>query len=358
MYSPKGDGTYTSGWLAASNDGVHWRDIGPVAPSEPGTQWWKGFVLELNSTVGPKYVMNHGVFENGRNDALRVLTSSDLVNWTVGATSRPNPDYYRTQGRWDHMYMSYEQSNTGGLVGFAVSSPLNSTEFPSPWPGVQRSADGIHWTAEQPLRVDWHGMRHQGIEEGGFERLTLPDGSQRFYLVGGSSAPGMRYSMWSFSAANMTGPYAPHASRFRLSGGGSNPSMGLSFEFGALAVWCRTQSEGLLMSQYMTAQGKGRGEVWMLPLRKPVVDVNGALRLSFWRGNQMLLGAVKHHITQARCKASGSADDSMTLTWLDLALNSSAHYQGIYLRATLLVTGTTCGGIGKYYDALIRSLKM
>ena len=120
MYSEHGDGSYTSGWLSMAVDGVKWRDVGPIAPSEPGTQWWKGFVLQRSTS--PKFVLNHGVFEHGNNDALRILTSDDLLKWTMNGTSRPDKTWYRDLGRWDHMYMS--EDGDGGFIGFPVSSPL------------------------------------------------------------------------------------------------------------------------------------------------------------------------------------------------------------------------------------------
>ena len=69
MYSAKGNGVYESGWLSTSPDGVHWRDAGAIAASAPGTQWWKGFVLQLRAKP-PLWVLNHGVYENRKNDAL------------------------------------------------------------------------------------------------------------------------------------------------------------------------------------------------------------------------------------------------------------------------------------------------
>ena len=133
MYSPAGNSNYTSGWLASSVDGVRWRDVAAIAPSEPGTQWWKGFVLQRSAP--PYFVLNHGVFEHGDNDALRILTSSDLITWTVNSTSRPDERWYTGTGRWDHMYMS-EDDLTGGYIGFPVSSPLDRKTFAGTWPGV------------------------------------------------------------------------------------------------------------------------------------------------------------------------------------------------------------------------------
>ena len=342
MYQKGGDPTnyYTAGLLFASDDGVHWRTVGPVAPSANGTQWWKGFVLQLPDG---SYVMDHGVLEHGQNDALRILTAPSTEHlglpggWTAAATSRPGAGF-RSTGRWDHMYMSALDGDGGGgggvgsggvgvggvggvggrggggggYIGFAVASPLNSTAYAGTWPAVQRSPDAVHWTAAEPLAVEWGGVSPQGIEEGGFERLQVPvpgaagggsggaGGSSRsssssnaskFFLIGGGGAArgGMSYSMWVFEADAVEGPYRPAARRFRLSGGGSRaPS---SFSWGALAAWCRGRDGERLISQYVTAQGKGRSNVWMLPLRKPVLDASGALRLGWWGANDAMLGA-------------------------------------------------------------------
>jgi len=126
MYSQKGDGVYESGWLAASDDGVRWRDVAPIAPSLAGTQWWKGFVLQLRADP-PLFVLDHGVCERpGGNDALRILTSNDLRSWAVNGTSKSDPLWYRPS-RWDHMYMGRDETN-GGYIGLPVSSPINGSK--------------------------------------------------------------------------------------------------------------------------------------------------------------------------------------------------------------------------------------
>ena len=102
---------YKAGWLASSADGVHWEDVGPVAHENAtaGDQWWKGFVRQVrgdaaNQTDSALFIMNHGVWEPGKgNDALRFLTSTDLQNWTLSSTNRPDPKWYNKLGRWDHM---------------------------------------------------------------------------------------------------------------------------------------------------------------------------------------------------------------------------------------------------------------
>eukprot|EP00937_MAST-01D_sp_MAST-1D-sp2_P000527 g527.t1 len=366
MYQEAGAPTnhYDAGLLFASDDGVHWRDVAPVARSEAGTQWWKGFVLQR---ADGSYVMNHGVYEGGKNDALRILTcngTDKLTDWQAAATSRPGAAYH-ANGRWDHMYMNVDDTSggPGGYIGFAVSSPLNRTRFASGWPGVQRSRDGVHWTAGQPLAVEWGALTPQSIEEGGFERLQLPPTAthgagnrSKWFLVGGGGAAlgGMSYCMWVFEADEIDGPYRPVARRFRLSGGGSGGAGG--FSWGALAAFVKGRDGARLVSQYMTAQGKGRANVWMLPMRQPVLDTSGALRLGWWPGNEAMLGGpVAGHSTTATappqvltaaCAGAGGGA-SVRVAWL-AALDAATHDQGVYLRAQLSSIGATgaAGAVG------------
>ena len=53
------------------------------------------------------------------------------------------------------------------------------------------------WTQHPPLNVSWNGVAPTGIEEGGFEKVRAPDGSEKFYLIGGGGGPARdAYSMW------------------------------------------------------------------------------------------------------------------------------------------------------------------
>ncbi len=307
MYQEPGDPTnvYTAGWVEVSADGVHWTDGGAIAPSQPGDQWWKCFVRQIQGADGdasapPLFVMNHGVLEHGRNDALRILTSADLLTWTVNtsATSRPNSTWYNTAGRWDHMYMRAVApekgggGGAGGFIGYPVSSPT-VPGFASTWPGVQRSPDGIRWTSEAPLPVRWNGVAPTSIEEGGVEKI-----GDKYYLIGGGGGNvfvRVPYSMWVFVADSPLGPFAPLADGFRLSGGGAGSGI-----HGWLAAWCGPDCGGggggrvggPLISNYQTpVPTRARADVWALPMRRPVVESGtGRLRLAWWEANAALKG--------------------------------------------------------------------
>ena len=79
--------------------------------------------------------------------------------------------------------------------------------------------------------------------------------------------------MWAFAADAVDGPYAPIESRFRLSGGGA--AHDAAFQFGALAAFARGPGGARAISQYMTPAASGRADVWVLPMRAPVLDGAG-----------------------------------------------------------------------------------
>lgn len=354
MYQFPGDptNTYKAGWLATSSDGVHWEDGGPVAPenSTAGDMWWKGFVRQIrgdasNLTDEALFIMDHGVDEPGiGNDALRFLTSTDLKNWTYNSTSHPDPRWYRRSGRWDHMYMSRD-SDSGGFIGFAVSSPI-VPGYAGTWPAVQRSSDGIHWEIGAPLNVTWSGVSPTGIEEGGFEWIQAADGTGKYFLIGGGGGPlgKMAYSMFVFSADHIDGPYAPVADAFRLSGG----STGKSGRYGWLAAWCGPHCDGTangtpLVSNYITPGENARADVWMLPLRKPIADEGGLLRLGYWSGNDVLRGRpIPVTSTSGTLRCTGEPSQGPQIMWLATA-NATVHAHGGILVASLAISDSSSG---------------
>lgn len=357
MYQKPGLRTnvYESGWLAVSEDGCHWEDGGAVAPEHPGDMWWKGFVRQIrgdaaNTTDDALFIMDHGVFENGKNDALRFLTSTDLKNWVENSTSHPDPRWYRTSGRWDHMYMSADEQN-GGFIGFAVSSPSVKQPDGSPyggtWPGINRSPDGITWTQHAPLNVSWNGVGPTSIEEGGFERVSGLDGSDKFYLIGGGGGNSFTrdaYSMWAFSSDNIDGPYSPVADSFRISGGGAGGGSG---RFGWLAAWCGPHCDGTadgtpLISNYITPGRNARADVWMLPMRQPVVDRKGRLRLGYFKANERLQKGVR----QINQTASLVCGDGVAhgVAWLG-SYTASDHSGGVVAKFNMTATGAGSVGI-------------
>lgn len=140
--------------------------------------------------------------------------------------------------------------------------------------------------------------------------------------------------MWVFRSASADGPYEPVVDAFRLSGGGGEHD---SYEFGALAAWCRGRNGEHLVSQYMTTKGMGRSDVWMLPLRKPVVSVHGTLHLEYWEGNEPITRGPAVRVpseASVRCSDNGFEGAQLEVGWL-AALNALQHDIGAVLTAQI-----------------------
>ena len=83
-----------------------------------------------------------------------------------------------------------EDPGTGGYIAFPVATPSKA-----PGPGVQRSIDGLNWTVEAPVTVDYGAVIPTSFEFGGTEKMA----NGRYYLIGGGSGPGpgpKGYGMW------------------------------------------------------------------------------------------------------------------------------------------------------------------
>eukprot|EP00039_Didymoeca_costata_P000791 m.47268 g.47268 ORF g.47268 m.47268 type:complete len:668 (-) comp10475_c0_seq1:37-2040(-) len=359
---------YGHGFLATSVDGVHFKDFGSINEEYVGVGWFKCMVHRATNTPdgSPVWVMNHGTSGtvNGpdpRNETLpddrgcpapwtqclRVLTSSDLLHWEYNYTFHPDSQWYKA-GRWDHMYMhktdnnySYWNNAPGnGFVGFPVATPLGT-----PAPGITSSSNGVNWTVHAPLEIEWGGVTPASFEIGGVEKM-----GNAYYMIGGTVAYGQTgYSMYVLKSLtnNITGPYAPDKEAFRMSG--TSSTRGCCVQ--ALATWIRNYDTlEFLISQYMVMPYRGGahalnggGDVWLLPLRKPVVDENGHLRLQFWEGNTALTGTSIPILNDSLVVVNGHG---CNVTWVQTttAIN---HTIGAILTATITVSNVTesAGGV-------------
>jgi hypothetical protein len=187
----------------------------------------------------------------GTSQCLRWLTSRDLLNWTYVYTNHPDPRYY-ANGRWDHAYVQ-EDTTRGGFIAFPVATPKGS-----PGPGVQRSVDGLNWTVDAPIVVNYSDVQPTAFEFGGSERMS----NSKYYMIGGGQGPDTGgtagYSMWTLKSdtSDVAGSYSPDPEAYRLSGQGGWAAGGEPKSFNqALAVFARNYDTyphgGTLVSQYM-----------------------------------------------------------------------------------------------------------
>lgn len=330
MYNRDGNNGLDAGhcFLASSEDGAHWKDEGIVNEErerERGCKFFKCFVGKCSD----RFIMDHGVARPEGQDVLRFYESRNLKNWEYLFSSEPDPRWY-TRGRWDHMYiLSKEEGNpSAGYYGYPVANA--NPEMPR-GVGMMQSPDGLTWEVLPPAKVEWGDISPLDFEWGGCERI-----GGKYYLIGGTGGyVSNGYAMYVFIADDPKGPFRPDPEAYRLCGSSTN-------NVSWLAVWCRGKNE-ILISNYTSIE-HGNLSPWMLPMRKPVVDANGHLRLTWWSANELLK---EKPISLAKTSVNlntSKADSDYQITWLDTTfdLQKGAILEGT-VNASTVNSGCTAG---------------
>jgi len=286
--------------VASSTDGVHWKDEEVVIEereSARGCRFFKCFVARC----GDKFIMNHGVAREGQ-DTLRFYESRDLKKWDYLFSNRPDAKWYVRDGRWDHMYILAKKQGTpdAGFWGYAVATPKSGLTRA---PAMLQSPNGTDWEILAPVEMNWDDTPERDLEYGGCERI-----GGKYYMIGGAGEYVSKgYSMYTLVSDGPHGPFGPDSEAYRLCGTTSKTVTWL-------AAWARAKDE-LLISNYASFSS----DKWvpsMLPLRKPVVDKDGHLRLGWWKGNEALKG-----------KALKLEKNTVTLN----SQGKKSHYDIVYL---------------------------
>ncbi|MBN1436815.1 MAG: hypothetical protein JW936_07050 [Sedimentisphaerales bacterium] len=270
-------GDYRNVWSAESDDGVHWREVGPVIEDAPFPIW----AMAVHK-VGDKFIMNHGSFgAESKQNVIRFWESTDLRNWEYTGADRdlyPDERWYDKMSRLDCMsVVAMVEDNKTVYYGYATGPG-----------GFLRSEDGINWEGLPHPKIDWGGIQppptsdDEGILEiGGCQEI---DG--RFYLVGGwFNMMGMSgYGTYTLVGDSAVGPFRPDPAAYRLCGN--------SLRW--VALWARFfhNESDLLVNGYMyDGFTYEKGLTWLPPIKKAVVDEYGHLRLGYWNGNDAIKGA-------------------------------------------------------------------
>ena len=84
----------------------------------------------------------------------------------------------------------------------------------------------------------------------------------------------------------------------------------------------------------------GGGHVWLLPLRKPVVDADDHLRLGYWEGNEKMKGEplTLTQRTLTTAPAPGPAAGDVRAAWLD-GSGAWDHTAGVIISGVITVAG-------------------
>lgn len=270
-------------WLATSDDGVHWKDYGVVLKSQgfKSNRVWKPFVAK----VGDKFILDHGAFtdEGSNNNLLRFYESSDLIHWKYLHEVPIDAKLYRTNGRWDHMFMipKNDQNPAGGSWGYMVADPIDHGGF-----GMMDSPDGIHFTPIKAPQI-LSDFRIPTLEIGGIKKF-----GGKYYLLGGNvNHYGFSgYGVYTYVADSPTGPFRPDLEAYRLTG-----TSGIDGDYYVhiLSCFVKDSPEDLVSDpfSFRSSPGTDGQGTWLLPLRKAVVDSQGHLRLAYWPKNDVVKGS-------------------------------------------------------------------
>lgn len=306
-------------FLATSDDGVHWKDVGVVITSEARPENTVCAMRVLRVRDG--FVMNHGGYSKpgSANDTLCFWESKDLIHWNFLGENHPDPRWYNTKARWDHMTMfpKEEGNPSAGYWGYVVAEP--NPDLPRA-PGMMQSRDGREWEILPPPKMEWGDIPQMSFEYGGCARI-----GERYYLIGGTTnyMGNWCYSVFTFVGDSPTGPFRPDAEAFRLCG--ASGIQGRVF-VQALASFARGNGELLITNSLSPTEvgiwtpGATTTPVWLLPLRKAVVDADGHLRPGYWRGNDaakgdpltLALGKCEQAYPRARAEKPGKTATSET----------------------------------------------
>ena len=301
MFSRRADQeAYSNVWMAESEDGVHFSDVGTVI--EAPFEVWAMSVIR----IGESYWLNHGSFTRpGIQNVIRFWESKDLRNWTYHPELDLHPDerWNAPDSRLDCMdIVPVEEKGRTRYYGFATGPG-----------GFLVSDDGIHWEGVKPAEIDWTPVTPPPIpaEEGGLEVGGCRKIGDRYYLVGGwfNYMGFTGYGTYTLTADSPHGPFHPDFPAFRLCG---NSRRWVSL----WARFCDTPDGLLISNSYIyTGYSYEQGETWVPPVKRAKIDADGHLRLVYWEGNERVKGE-ELPLNPSRCEGAGAevADGVLTLT--------------------------------------------
>jgi hypothetical protein len=296
-YLAKRSGQWDNISMATSPDGVHWKELGPILSKADGVTWmgtgstWRSPQFEKDG----KFQMNFSEWRGPR-QTIFFAESPDLVRWTrLGNEHEFVQDErrYERNGRWDCIWTLPRPG--GGLYGYWTATPKPETggRF-----GFGETLDGVRWKALPPPKV--HGVGEG--EVGAIEKI-----GDRYYMMFGTGG-----RMVTLVAEKPEGPF--HAARKNLVLLGGHTYFSRFFP----------TPDALLVNHHSIARN---GQVYFGTLKTAVLDVEGTLRLGWWKGNDKLKdGAAELKVAPPE----GPADSPVAI--LGTALDTDS---GVILEGTL-----------------------
>jgi hypothetical protein len=225
-------------------------------------------VWESRGTGGlPRFVMNLQEYPKGRGRVMFALGSENLIDWEPlgeDLTFGPDERWYEAQGRW--VGISTIPDPGGGYYGYWTGSPKQRVDGLF---GFGRSPDGAERDVLPPPKVKGMGrglLREVGgaaVIDGRIYLLMCIYQGEMTVLVG--DRPEGPFRIQEKNARLLFGQ--THFARF--AGGSSD--------------------EPLVVHHIMTATGLDTAPVsYFAPIKRAVVDDEGALHVTYWEGNDCL----------------------------------------------------------------------
>jgi len=268
-------GGYNNISLASSPDGVHWNELGPVITVDAlggmGTgSTWRNPV----ETGKPRFQMNYSLSDGGP-QRIFFAQSDDLIHWNKCDKGREfvqDERWYDPKGRWDCIWAIPRPG--GGYYGYWTATPKKQ-EVGGPRFGFGESLNGMTWKALEPPRVE-------GIGDG--EVGAVAKIADKYIMLFALFYEDR--SMHTLIADNPQGPFKV-ATKNRVSLSGHT----------YFARFFPSPS-GLLVCHQSIARD---WQVSVGLLKGTRFDADGALRLTWWLGNE----ALKHEAVKMPPMATG-----------------------------------------------------
>ena len=271
--------------VATSEDGVHWEMNGTPIRTPKGIQGglgtgytWKSPKFLQDSTFYCNFTVDARPQNGGTDESsyIRFAESRDLLNWEILEPEfRPDPRWYKEDYRWDCIKSIPREG--GGYYGYWTAAPLERLGF-----GFGETDDGIHWRALPPPILEWGSYPvPEEVEVGGVGRI----GDKYYALLTAFTRSKKDFNVVTFTADSPAGPFTAAPENFYVL-----PGLNHTWFPGFFP-----SPEGLLVTHFsLTTRKTGRMPVCTAaPLKRALVDRDGALRLAWWEGNQSLKGIQK-----------------------------------------------------------------
>ena len=270
LFSPFDGGGFCGIAMATSVDGVHWNEHGAILEKADDVTWlgtgsvWKAPAIGADS----RFILNFSEWR-GNGQTIFFAESNDLLHWRRLDNEyefRPDPRWYRTDGRWDCIFTIDRPG--GGYFGYWTANPLDFTGF-----GFGESLDGVTWNALEPPRIDWGDVAPMPeMESGAVAKI-----GDRYYTMLGSYHASEAHSsgMFAFVAESPSGPFRPLGKNFEFLTSPLDRHYSYFTRFFPFG-------DALLVNYHAILSD---AEVYFAPLKQAVVDADGIMRLAWWPQN-------------------------------------------------------------------------